>query len=92
MDSHRNTPTHLRSLLSITVIPDSPPKLSLSPGDLQPQLLDQPHSPSQTANRSNQPFCHSTPSGQTNRQMVFAKSLYQHHLCSTVCGVWTKSG
>jgi len=31
-------------------------------------ILDRPHSPLQTASRSNQPFCHSTPSGQTDRQ------------------------
>ena len=29
--------------------------------------LDQPHSPPQTASRSNQPFCFSTPSGQNDR-------------------------
>jgi len=42
--------------------------------------LDRPHSPSQTVSRSNQPFCHSTPSGQTDRQ---TDTSDRRQVCST---------
>ena len=52
--------------------PNSPPKLPLTLGRSSPHLihpsLDRPHSPSQTESESNQPFYHSTHSGQTDRQ------------------------
>ena len=48
------------------------PKTAPSPWARGPHLLHpcrgRPHSPSQTACRSNQPFCHSTLSGQTDQQ------------------------
>jgi len=52
--------------------PNSPPKLPI-PLRRQPPPSNNPSlnrlcSPSQTVYRSNQPFCHSTLSGQTNRQ------------------------
>jgi len=51
--------------------PNSPPKLPLSFDDHHQNLihpfLDRPHSPSQTASGSNQPFRHNTLSGQTDR-------------------------
>jgi len=47
------------------------PKLLIPPQRSPPNLihpsLDRPHSPSQTASTSNQPFCHSTLSGPTDR-------------------------
>jgi len=63
---------------SVIIIPTttSPPESNLgrSPfpfDDHHPHLihqsLDRPHSPSQTASGSNQPFCHITLSGQTDR-------------------------
>jgi len=42
--------------------------------------LDRPHSPSQTASGSSQPFCHSTLAEQTDRQMVSASGLHQQRL------------
>jgi len=56
-------------------------KLPLPFDDLYPRLiysfLDRPHSPPQTVSRSNQPFCHSTPSGQTDGQTdgIYDKSV-----------------
>jgi len=35
---------------------------------MHPYALDRHHSPSQMASESNQPFCHSTLSGQTDTQ------------------------
>jgi len=52
--------------------PNSTPKWSFSFDDHHPHLihpsLGRLHSPSQTASRSNQPFCHNTLSRQTDRQ------------------------
>ena len=49
-----------------------PPETAIPLGYVDPCLihpsLDRPHSPSQTASGSNQPFCHNTISGQTSTQ------------------------
>jgi len=47
--------------------PQNCPSLQRSPSYLTHLSLDRPHSPSQTASGSNQPFCRSTISGQTDR-------------------------
>ena len=49
--------------------PKTAPSLRGSPPHLIHPFLDWPHSPSQIAFGSNQPFCHSTLSRQTDRQM-----------------------
>jgi len=51
--------------------PTFTPQNAASPSTIFTHLihpsLDRPHSPPRTASRSNQPFCHSTSSGQTDR-------------------------
>ena len=44
------------------------PQNCLFPSTITTPSLDRPHSPSQTASGSNQPFCHNTLSGPTDRQ------------------------
>ena len=69
------------------------PKLLIPPQRSPPNLihpsLDRPHSPSQTASTSNQPFCHSTLSGPTDkqthtdrwaRQQVYTISAYARYI------------
>jgi len=52
--------------------PHLPPKLPLSfrrsPSHLIHPSLERPHSPPETASRSNRPFFHNSPTGQTDRR------------------------
>jgi len=50
------------------VYPKTAPSLRGSPPLSNIPSLDRPHSPSQTASGSNQPFCHNTLSSQTDQQ------------------------
>jgi len=62
-----------------------PPILRFSFDDHHPiytDFLDRPQSPHQTASASNQPFCHNTLSGPTDRQIEFATIVYQQRLRS----------
>ena len=53
---------------TLQIRPKTAPSLRRSPPHLIHPSLDRPNSPSQTASGSNQPFCHSTLSGQIDRQ------------------------
>jgi len=59
---------HNRVQWDAQIHPQNCPSLRRSPPHLIHPSLDRVHSPSQMAPGSNQPFCHITPSGQTNRQ------------------------
>jgi len=65
--------------------PNLPPPLWRSPPHLIHSPIDRPHSPPQTT--SNQPFCHSTPSEQTDRQTDWltdwlTNTWYWQQLCN----------
>ena len=70
-----------KSPLVTMASPHLPPKLLLPFDNFHPIIhpsLDRPHSPPQTALRSNQPFCHSTLFGQTDAQ---TDRWYRRQVC-----------
>jgi len=61
------------------------PSLRLSPPHLIHPSVNRNHSPLQTASRSNQPFFHNSPTGQTDRQMGWRQACTDSCLRSINC-------